>query len=60
MTIRRQTDFKVRKDGRYIWFSIERKLDDELLYTVGLDVFVGAIGNSEVVKTMDESIATRL
>ena len=31
------------------------KLEDELVHTVGFEVFVGAIGNIEVVKTMDEA-----
>ena len=31
------------------------KFDDELLYIVGFDVFVGTIGNSDVVKTMEET-----
>ena len=31
-----------------------RKLGDELLYTTGVDVYVGAIGSSEVVKMVEE------
>ena len=31
------------------------KFDEELLYIVGVDVFVGTIGNSDVVKTREET-----